>query len=96
MALHWPAGSGGRSKCHSGAEEAVDLLEAAIREWPGVAHVESTRNHLQTRATACYADPYDLAQLGRYKPDALDGQPAQPDPGHGQSQRRQQPFQPGR
>lgn len=72
------------------AEDAVDLLEAAIRERPGVDHVESTRNHLQIRATACYADPYDLAQLGRYRPDALDGQPAQPDPGNGQSRRRQQ------
>ncbi len=50
------------------AEEAFDLLDAAIRELPGVDHVDSARNHLQIRATATYADPYDLTQLGRYNP----------------------------
>ena len=50
------------------AEEAFDLLDAAIRELPGVEHVDSARNHLQIRATANYADPYDLAQFGRWNP----------------------------
>lgn len=50
------------------AEEAFDLLDAAIRELPGVDQVDSTRNHLQIRAKVRYADPYDLVQLGRYNP----------------------------
>jgi signal transduction histidine kinase len=50
------------------AEEAFDLLDAAIRELPGVEQVDSARNHLQIRATANYADPYDLAQFGRWNP----------------------------
>ncbi|MGB3461824.1 MAG: histidine kinase [Rhodanobacter lindaniclasticus] len=50
------------------AEEAFELLDAAIRELPGVEQVDSTRNHLQIRATAVYADPYDLTQLGRWNP----------------------------
>ena len=39
------------------ADEAFELLDAAIRGLPGVERVDSAPNHLQIRATAVYADP---------------------------------------
>jgi hypothetical protein len=50
------------------ADEAFDLLDATIRELPGIEQVDSTRSHLQIRAKARYNDPYDLKLLGRYNP----------------------------
>ncbi len=50
------------------AEEAFDLLDAVIRDLPGVSQVDSARNRLQVRASVSYADPYDFQLLGRYNP----------------------------
>lgn len=50
------------------ADEAFDLLDATIRELPGIEQVDSARNHLQIRAKVRYNDPYDIKLLGRYNP----------------------------
>ncbi|WP_426700952.1 sensor histidine kinase [Rhodanobacter sp. Col0626] len=50
------------------ADEAFDLLDATIRELPGIDQIDSMRGHLQIRASARYNDPYDLKLLGRYNP----------------------------
>ncbi len=50
------------------AEEAFDLLDAAIRELPGIEHIDSVRNRLEVRAMLAYPDPYGIKVLGRYDP----------------------------
>jgi hypothetical protein len=50
------------------ADEAFDLLEATIRELPGIDHVDSTRSRLEVRATAAYPDPYRFQWLRHYDP----------------------------
>ncbi|WP_343182723.1 histidine kinase [Rhodanobacter glycinis] len=50
------------------ADEAFDLLEAAIRKLPGIEHIDSVRNRLEVRAVVTYSDPYGIKLLGRYDP----------------------------
>jgi len=50
------------------ADQAFDLLESAIRELPGIEHVESARDRLEVRATAAYPDPYRFRWLRHYDP----------------------------
>ena len=50
------------------ADEAFDLLDAAVRELPGIDAIDSVRSHLQVRASTRYLDPYGIKLLGRYNP----------------------------
>ena len=50
------------------AGEAFDLLDAAIRELPGIVHVDSARDSLQVRAKVRRPDPYGEHPLGRWNP----------------------------
>jgi len=50
------------------AGEAFDLLDAAIRELPGVADVVSARDSLQVRAKVVRTDPYGKQPFGRWNP----------------------------
>jgi hypothetical protein len=50
------------------ADEAFGLLEAVIRDLPGVTDLDSVRPRLEVRASVSYADPYGLRVLGRYNP----------------------------
>lgn len=50
------------------AGEAFDLVEAAIRELPGVSSVESARDSLQVRAAVAREQNYDRHPLGRWNP----------------------------
>lgn len=57
------------------AGEAFDLLDAAIRELPGVAHVESARDSLQVRAKVARPDTYGEQSFGRLNPLSWFGTP---------------------
>jgi hypothetical protein len=57
------------------AGEAFDLLDAAIRELPGVAHVESARDSLQVRAKVARPDTYGEQPFGRLNPLSWFGTP---------------------
>jgi hypothetical protein len=50
------------------AGEAFDLLEAAIRELPGVENVAGARDSLQVRAKVKRTDPYGEPPFGRWNP----------------------------
>ena len=50
------------------AGEAFDLLDAAIRELPGVLDVHSARDSLQVRAKVARPDPYGERPFGRWNP----------------------------
>lgn len=50
------------------AGEAFDLLEAAIRELPGVEDVAGARDSLQVRAKVKRTDPYGELPFGRWNP----------------------------
>ena len=50
------------------AGEAFDLLDAAIRELPGVLDVHSARDSLQVRAKVARPDPYGEQPFGRWNP----------------------------
>ena len=50
------------------AEEAFDLLDAVVRDLPGVTGLDSTRQRLEVRASVNYPDPYGINVLGRYNP----------------------------
>lgn len=50
------------------AGEAFDLVDAAIRELPRIAHVESTRDSLQLRAKVTRLEDYAEYPLGRGNP----------------------------
>lgn len=50
------------------AEEAFDLLDAVIRDLPGVSEIDSARPRLEVRAAVSYPDPYGIKVLGRYNP----------------------------
>src|SRR5690606_39991726 len=50
------------------AGEAFGLLDAAIRELPGVADVVSARDSLQVRAKGVRTDPYGKQPFGRWNP----------------------------
>jgi signal transduction histidine kinase len=57
------------------AGEAFDLLDAAIRELPGVLQVESARDSLQVRAKLGRPDTYGERLLGRWNPLSWFGAP---------------------
>ncbi|MEP7186552.1 MAG: histidine kinase [Rhodanobacter sp.] len=50
------------------ADEAFDLLDAVIRDLPGVTDMDSARPRLEVRAAIHYSDPYGIQVLGRYNP----------------------------
>ncbi|MDQ6646434.1 MAG: histidine kinase [Pseudomonadota bacterium] len=50
------------------AEEAFELLDAVIRDVPGVTGIDSVRPRLEVRASISYPDPYGLEVLGRFNP----------------------------
>lgn len=50
------------------ADEAFDLLDAAIRELPGTKEVESARDSLQVRAKLQRPQPYGHSAFGRLNP----------------------------
>lgn len=50
------------------AGEAFDLLDAAVRELPGIQRVESARDSLQVRAKVARPDTYGERPLGRFNP----------------------------
>ena len=50
------------------ADDAFDLLDAAIRELPGAHEIESARDSLQVRAKVRRPDPYGHQSLGRWNP----------------------------
>jgi hypothetical protein len=50
------------------AGEAFDLLDAAIRELPGVTNVESARDSLQVRANVARPDTYGERPFGKLNP----------------------------
>jgi signal transduction histidine kinase len=49
------------------AEEAFDLVEAAVRELPSVESVQAARDSLQVRARVLRKDPYDHGEPARRK-----------------------------
>ena len=57
------------------AGEAFDLLDAAIRDLPGVVHVESARDSLQVRAKVVRPDTYGEQSFGRLNPLSWFGTP---------------------
>jgi hypothetical protein len=49
-------------------ESDFDLLDAALRELPGIERVDSARNSLQIRARVLRPETYSTSALGRWNP----------------------------
>jgi signal transduction histidine kinase len=50
------------------ADEAFEVLDAVIRDLPGVSEIDRARPRLEVRAAVSYPDPYGITVLGHYNP----------------------------